>query len=260
MEQTVRLRGANVYQQEDSGHPWYPRLVEDDLKGLAKAGANYVNLSVPGPYNVVPPYGRSGAFADRLDEIVRWAEAAGLHVVLSFRTGPGHSEFDITNQGPEAHSRELFTDSRAQAAFIRMWQEVARRYANRPLVVGYDLLVEPHADLKPGTPEEPFRKTWADLAQRPVDAIRKIDEKTPILISPSQYGSVDGLEVSVVTEFAEPIGYFANSWHDSLSIAVSATVPKASSTTCTSQCSSARSRSRSSRSSRPPRRGVESTA
>jgi len=122
--QGVTLRGANVYQQEDSGTPWYPLLVQEDLKDLAQSGANYVNFSVPGPYNVAPPYGPNHAFARRLDEVVSWAEAAGLYVVLSFRTGPGRGEFDITGEGAQPFSRHLFQDAKAQQSFLAMWKEV----------------------------------------------------------------------------------------------------------------------------------------
>ena len=86
---------------------------------LAKARANWVNLSVPGTFDV-KTYDRRVDFEARLAQIVRWAEEAELQVVLSFRTGPGRSERDITGEEPEELNRDLFKMSKAQEAFIAM--------------------------------------------------------------------------------------------------------------------------------------------
>ena len=218
----MKLRGANMYQQEDEGKPWYPKLAKKDLDTLAAKGANYVNLSVPGTYDVFK-YKKRADFAQTLSEIVAWAEEAKLYVVISFRTGPGRTEYDITQQGCTNSSRVLFESDdpkvteEAQKKFIEMWVEVARQYQSHPRVVGYDLLVEPHAS-KEGdddpeenhkrlrarrakaqrrkeedTRETKFRENWSKLAQRIVLAIRKVDDKTPILISPADWGTVEGL-------------------------------------------------------------------
>jgi hypothetical protein len=49
---TTALWGANVFQKVDPENrkQWTPLLRKHDFRDLQRAGANYVNFSVPGPY------------------------------------------------------------------------------------------------------------------------------------------------------------------------------------------------------------------
>jgi hypothetical protein len=185
-----------MFQQvERPGAPWTPNLVAADLEGLASAGANYLNLSIPGPFAVSPPYAEDVESSRRLDEIIRRAADAGLNVVLSFRTGPGRSERDIVKNDSGPLRRELFDNATAETQFTHMWKTVAQRYRGSNRVVGYDLLVEPHAPdgAKPGEQQE-FQGRWARIAQGLIKAVRAEDGETPILVSPVDWGTVAGLE------------------------------------------------------------------
>jgi hypothetical protein len=195
------LRGANMFQGEQYAsveNVWNPVIKQADLSDLKAHNANYVNLSVPGPFNVVRPYRKNQKYFKKLDELIKMAEAADLFVVLSFRTGPGRGEGDITcwkepvseDCPGNIRQRELFKNKKAQAAFVRMWKKVASRYLGKKHVVGYDLLVEPH-DVK--------SRRWRKIAQRTINSIRSVDQETPILISPisrsfpDDWGGVDSL-------------------------------------------------------------------
>ena len=97
------LRGANVYQRRvypelDGPHflgpgPIGPPYTQDDFERLAAWGANLVVISHPGLFTEEPPYRLDFAVQENLDRLLEMAARAGLFAVISFRTGPGRSEF-----------------------------------------------------------------------------------------------------------------------------------------------------------------------
>ncbi|HET6327698.1 MAG TPA: cellulase family glycosylhydrolase [Planctomycetaceae bacterium] len=191
---TARLWGANIYQQVDAQDrtKWGPLLQRSDLEDLRSAGANYVNFSVPGPFDVVS--GRCNADDWRhLKQQVAWAKAAKLKVVIAFRTAPGRNEADITDYAPV--QRDLLDDPHSPniAKFYEMWQTVAKEFANEPAVVGFDLLVEPHAPVDSN--EYAYRKSqrWHDVAACAINAIRSQNARTPILVEPDAWAAAADL-------------------------------------------------------------------
>lgn len=158
-----------------------PTLAEMDLAALRAAGANLVDLSVPGTWRAGKPWPEMRA---HLAKLIHWAERAGLFVIVSFRTGPGRSEGDLTPDGPI--DRSVFNDKYAQDAYASMWREVATEYRGNRNVVGYDLLVEPHDTA-----------TWPLLAQKLVDTIRAVDSETAVIV-----GAPEWSHASALTSFA----------------------------------------------------------
>lgn len=194
------LRGANLYQRArvkafdgGPGSLFVPTYGTNIFTSLRKAGANFVVLSIPGPYRVKPPYKADPDALQLLDDLVKRAEKAGLYVVLAFRTAPGRNENDIMGFLPTPVERLLHKPNHpSQRAFARMWRFVAKRFKSRQSVVGYDLLVEPHTA---GEKEKKFRADWRKLAKETIDAIRAVDTETPILVQPSSWSSPDALQV-----------------------------------------------------------------
>jgi hypothetical protein len=189
---TTTLWGANVFQKVDpeSRKEWIPLLRPHDFDDLYRAGANYVNFSMPGPYEP-----ESGSFnADdwkHLEDRVKWAKAAKLKIVISFRTGPGRNEADITCPFSPGVKRDLLDDPKSPniTKFCAMWQMVAKKYGSDAAVVGFDLLVEPHAPKKwekSKFHDYHYRKSnrWRDVAGQAIKAIRDQKVTTPILVEP----------------------------------------------------------------------------
>ena len=97
------LRGANIYQRrvypELDGPsflgpgPVGPPYTQEDLNRLAALGANYVNISHPGLFTESPPYVLDPDIRDNLDNLLNMVAEADMFAVISFRTGPGRSEF-----------------------------------------------------------------------------------------------------------------------------------------------------------------------
>ena len=186
------LRGANIYQQEAYGDPWCSHAESSDFKALRAAGANYVNLSVPGVFNVDSPHKLNQSSMDELHRLVGLAKSHQLNVVIAFRTAPGRGEGDITESGNM--SRNLFFDENAREPFVAMWTLVAQRMKTQEHVVGYDLLTEPTWKKSDSVDEDQFRPLWRSLATRTIAAIRSVDANTPILIEPDGWASPDALE------------------------------------------------------------------
>jgi len=213
----TKLRGANVYQRkvypeldgtEFMGPgPIGPPYTQADFDRLAALGANYVNLSHTGLFTQKPPYRMDAGARENLDRLLEMAGRAGLFAVISFRTGPGRSDFSVCCLGedwlePRYLNDEVWRDPAAQDAWVAMWRATAQRYAGNPVVVGYDLMVEPNSnevffdEWDPGRFYADHGGTlydWNQLYPRIIAAIREVDGVTPILVGGNGYSGVDWL-------------------------------------------------------------------
>ena len=156
------LRGANVMQAQCS---------VEDLKVLRGWGANLAEIPVSNVYAPTPPYGFEPENLAKLDRAVEAAERAGLYVALTCREGPGRPDFN--------RSHEIWQSAEAQEAYAKMWREIATHYRSRGSIVGYDLMCEPHPDNFANA----GLGNWNRLAKKITEAIREVDQQTPILIN-----------------------------------------------------------------------------
>jgi len=234
----TQLRGANIWQRrvypELDGPtfmgpgPLGPPYTQEDLDRLAALGANYVNISHPGLFTETPPYVLDQDIQDNLDDLLRDIAQADMFAVISLRTGPGRSEFwavwgedTVTDPedgwfDPSYYNNKMWADEVAQDAWVAMWGYTAQRYKDNPIVVGYDLMVEPNSNevgsyplsdpLDLWDPEEFYAiyegtlYDWNQLYPRITTAIREVDTDTPILIGCMAYSAVDWLP------YLEPTG------------------------------------------------------
>jgi len=234
----TKLRGANIYQRrvypELDGPtfmgpgPVGPPYTQEDFDRLAALGANYVNISHPGLFTETPPYALDQDIQDNLDSLLAMTAQADMFAVISFRTGPGRSEFwafwggDTVSDpeegwfDPSYYNNRVWGDRAAQDAWVEMWRYTAQRCKDNPIVVGYDLMVEPNSNevgsfplgdpLDVWDPEEFYDEyggtlyDWNQLYPRIVAAIRQVDPKTPILIGGMGYSAIEWLP------YLEPTG------------------------------------------------------
>jgi len=219
------LRGANIYQRRvypelDGPNfmgpgPIGPPYTQEDLDRLAALGANYVNISHPGLFTEEPPYVLDPDAEANLDRLLKMAADAGLYAVISFRTGPGRSEFtffwdEVGDWFDASYLNDtVWQDPEAQQAWAEMWRYTAQRYRDNPIVVGYDLMVEPNANevgsdalhdrLEVWDPEEFYAEyggtlyDWNRLYPEIVAAVREVDPETPILVGGMGYSAVEWL-------------------------------------------------------------------
>lgn len=211
----TQLRGANIWQRivvpEVDGPDFLgsgyigPPYTQADFDALAALGANYVNLSHPGLFTERPPYVLDEKVQANLDSMIEMAAKADLFVVITFRTGPGRSDFTFYRDGAgdwfdsDLLIESVWSDHAAQDAWAEMWRYTAERYRDNPVVVGYDLLCEPNSnDVALGLydPEEFYPQyagslyDWNQFYPRIVAGIRQVDKETPILVSAMGWGAV----------------------------------------------------------------------
>ncbi len=211
----TQLRGANIYQRrvhpELDGTefigpgPFGPPYTQADFDNLAALGANYVNISGPGLFTVEPPYVVDEEAAANLDRLLEMIAEADMFAVITFRSGPGRSEFAILGPAdwlPDGYIIEtVWQDAEARLAWAEMWRYAAERYKYNPIVVGYDLMCEPNsnAGLDIWDAETFYAEyagsgyDWNAWYPHLVSAIRAVDADTPILVGGNSYSGVEWL-------------------------------------------------------------------
>jgi hypothetical protein len=228
----TQLRGANVHQwrvypelvgtEVIGPGPVGPPLTQADFDQMAAMGANYVNLSIPGIYTIEPPFVLDEGVLQNMDQVLDLVANAHMYAVISYRTGPGRTEFTFFWDeagdwfGKEYLNDSIWCDPTAQDAWVEMWRDTAEHYRDNPIVVGYDLMVEPNANevgchalddnLDIWEPDEFLAEyggtlyDWGQLYPRISDAVRGVDSNTPIIIGGMGYSAVDWLP------YLEPTG------------------------------------------------------
>jgi hypothetical protein len=221
----THLRGANIWQRrvypelDGPGFlgpgPVGPPYTQTDFNRLAALGANYVNISHPGLFTETPPYTVNQDAQNNLDNLLGMIAQADMFAVISFRTGPGRSEFtfywDEVGDWFDASylNDSMWQDQAAQDAWVEMWRYTAERYRDNPIVAGYDLMVEPNSNevgsdaindlLDIWDPAEFYNQyggtlyDWNQLYPRITTGIRQVDTNTPILIGGNGYSAVNWL-------------------------------------------------------------------
>ncbi|MBH54135.1 MAG: hypothetical protein CMI18_07290 [Opitutaceae bacterium] len=162
----VTLRGANI--EYSAGENPFTTDNEDDYIQLKKVGLNSGRLHLDYTYfeddNRPFEYKETGfAFVD--NQINR-ARKHGINIILDMhyaQCGWQVEDTDFWQAGSELQER-----------FIRMWQAIAERYRDEPLVVAYDLINEPKADQNFADYEAVLNKT--------IEAIRSVDQNHLIWI------------------------------------------------------------------------------
>ena len=213
----TQLRGVNIYQRlvfpELDGNtfmgpgPLGPPYTQADFDRLASLGANYINISHTGLYTASPPYGVDQQAVDNLDGLLEMIARADMFAVITFRSGPGRSDFSLQRDGAGDWFDEsllietAWEDPDARSAWEDMWKYTAGRYKDNPIVVGYDLMCEPNANdildiWEPGQFYDDYGDTghdWNTWYPDIVSAIREVDQTTPILVGGDGYSSLDWL-------------------------------------------------------------------
>lgn len=205
----TRLRGADLHPcvlySEDG---CIELTTKDDIQFLRNLGANLVNASYPGLFSVSPPYDLDPVAMEYLDNLVVWAQEVGVFVVIHFRTGPGRNESAIHMLNDAII--DVWRDQAAHDAWIEMWQFTAERYRGDPVVIGYNLMVEPlpnmivdpNHDLSPMEVHEQLKGTlmdWNRLAAEITAGIREIDQDTPIIINSLNWGNAEWFPILETT-------------------------------------------------------------
>ncbi|MGN8246633.1 glycoside hydrolase family 5 protein [Cellulomonas soli] len=136
-----RLAGA------DYGAQFWPRfreafLTETDVVAIAAAGFDHVRVPINARV-VQHPDGRPREDGlALLDRLIGWCRTHRLWVLLDLHGAPGGQTGTNIDDSPRGLP-ELFMDATYRERTLRLWRDLAERYARETTVLGYDLLNEP---------------------------------------------------------------------------------------------------------------------
>jgi endoglucanase len=180
-------RPAFTVQRENlRGVMYGSRGKEDDLRTLAKWGANHIRWQIlaweMNKSDNQTPEKYARFIDDTIAEVDRWlplCEELGIRVLIDLHTPPG---------GHDGTQHLIFADKNHQQTFIDTWDKLATHFKDRPAVWGYDLVNEPVEGRVPDGLMD-----WRQLAEHVARRVRGIDPKRAIVIEPGPWGGWDNL-------------------------------------------------------------------
>jgi len=172
LEQAVRELAGSEYAQQ-----FWPKFRKnyvrrEDILRMAELGYNSVRLPINWRVLMEDEPGvrwREDGFK-LIDNLLDWCEEARLYVFLDLHGAPGGQTGANIDDCVDDFPR-LFTDQDSWNKGIALWGELARRYKDRWIVGGYDLLNEP---LRPDDGRKPCQYLLPKLRDFYVAAIAEI--------------------------------------------------------------------------------------
>ena len=157
-------------------------ITEADIAFIARTGSNTVRL--PFHYKLFTDedyLGLTGAQDGfkRIDDVVRWCRKHNLRLILDMHDCPGGQTGDNID---DSHGYPwLFESELMQRQYCEIWRSIARRYANEPVVIGYDLMNEPISSRLADKDE--INKRLEQVQKRAVKAIREADRRHIVMLA-----------------------------------------------------------------------------
>ncbi|RXZ68436.1 glycoside hydrolase family 5 protein [Agromyces albus] len=145
-------------------------ISERDIAEIAAAGFDHIRL----PINARIVQDESGVPIEAgyrlIDRLIEWCRSHRLWVLLDLHGAPGGQTGTNIDDSPNGKP-ELFMADEYRTRTIELWRELARRYRDETVVLGYDLLNEP----LPNEWQHRYADELAGLYRDLTRAIREID-------------------------------------------------------------------------------------
>lgn len=156
---------------------------EKDIAQIAAWGFDHIRL----PFSYKLFYDpQSGSFREAgfqfFDTFLGWCKAHNLLVVPDMHGAPGGQNAGNISDSDGIEAR-LWTDTTNQTLAIKIWKEIARRYANEPAILGFDLLNEPVL------PSGYSNTVLRDFYVRATQAIREVDANHLVFVEGNWYAT-----------------------------------------------------------------------
>ncbi|QOJ27499.1 MAG: cellulase family glycosylhydrolase [Ignavibacteriales bacterium] len=159
-------------------------ITREDIALIQKAGFNSVRIPFHYKLFVNDQGEMTGPGYALMDSAVSWCREYNLGVVLDMHCAPGGQTGD--NIDDSYGYPFLFESPEMQELTIRVWRELASRYAKESIVIGYDLLNEPIAHF---FDKDKLNPLLEPLFKRITAAIREVDENHIVFIGGAQWNS-----------------------------------------------------------------------
>jgi len=145
-------------------------ITEDDIARIRAEGMNHVRLPINSRVVIDDDGGLIEAGFILIDRLIEWCRRHQLWVVLDLHGAPGGQTGTKIDDSPNG-APELFTDQRYRSLTVKLWQAIALRYRDVPVVAAYDLLNEP----LPNEHQHMYADRLRDLYVELTGSIREID-------------------------------------------------------------------------------------
>lgn len=147
-------------------------LQEGDIKLMADLGYNSVRLPLDARLLLEEDEGIHfiETTFHHLDAVLDWCEKYRIYAILDLHAAPG-GQSSFPCDGGIDNMAHMFTEPESYERAMLIWEEIARRYKDRWIVGGYDLLNEPVS-----TPYvQQYKPALAAFYDEVIARIRKID-------------------------------------------------------------------------------------
>ncbi len=156
-------------------------ITESDMKQVAAWGFN--SLRLPFNYRLIEDGGL--VF---IDKAISWAKKYGVYLILDLHGAPGAQNHDWHSDS--LGKAELWTKKKNRHKVYQIWEFLADRYKDEPIIAGYDVLNEAVMNDVPLL-NEFYRET--------IKAIRRCDKKHILFIEGNRWAQV----IDVLDDFSD---------------------------------------------------------
>ena len=163
-------------------------ITADDIAFIRQTGANTIRLPFNYKLFTSEDYmGKNDATEGfrMVDRVVEWCRLYGLHLILDMHDCPGGQTGDNIDNG--YGYPWLFESEASQRLFCDIWQAIALRYRDEPVILGYELMNEPIATTFSQEVQANLNQKLEPLYIRATRAIRQVDDNHIILLGGAQW-------------------------------------------------------------------------
>lgn len=163
-------------------------ITEADIAYIKQTGANTIRL--PFNYKLFTREDYMGKNDEtegfkQMDKVIDWCRKYDLHLILDMHDCPGGQTGDNIDNG---HGYPwLFESESSQQLFCQIWQRIASRYKDEPVILGYELMNEPIATMFSDSLRAALNAKLEPLYKRATKAIREVDQNHIILLGGAQW-------------------------------------------------------------------------
>jgi len=129
----------------------------------------------------------------RTDELLAWAKANDVYLILDLHAAPGGQGNDINISDRDPAKKSLWDDPANQEKMIALWRKLAERYKDEPYIGAYDIINEPNwgfADKADRNGcKEAANAPLRDLLVRTTAAIREVDKRHIVIVEGNCWGN-----------------------------------------------------------------------
>jgi endoglucanase len=162
---------GNMLEAPNEGE-WGAKVEQPYLKAIADAGFQSVRVPIRWSNHAAAaaPYAIDATFAARVDEVVGWALAQNLSVIINIH------HYDEIQGDPAGHKARL----------LALWQQIAQRFKDASPRLMFELLNEPHDSLTP--------TLWNGALVDTLAVVRKTNPRRTVLVGPGQWNGIGSLK------------------------------------------------------------------